>query len=81
MGTGLGVIRLSPTTSLKLGVTYLDRNNIKILPAGGILWKPTPNSLGHLFPCTEVVVLSQHDQQSASVVVPWRGVRRWRLDV
>ncbi len=44
MGTGLGVIRLSPTTSLKLGVTYLDRNNIKILPAGGILWQPNPQT-------------------------------------
>lgn len=41
-GLGLGIARLTPTVTLKLGVMYLDRNNIKLLPAGGVLWTPTP---------------------------------------
>jgi len=41
-GLGLGVLRLTPTLTAKIGVMYLDRNKIKILPAGGLLWTPTP---------------------------------------
>lgn len=41
-GLGLGVFRLTPTLTAKVGAMYLDRNKIKILPAGGILWQPTP---------------------------------------
>jgi hypothetical protein len=41
-GLGLGVFRLTPTMTFKLGAMYLDRNKIKILPAGGLLWTPTP---------------------------------------
>lgn len=40
MGTGLGVVSLSPNVKLKAGVMYLDRNYIKILPSGGIVWTP-----------------------------------------
>ena len=40
MGTGLGWFRLTETTTLKLGATYLDRVDIKLLPAGGIFWYP-----------------------------------------
>ena len=41
-GLALGTARLTPTCMLKLGVVYLDRNDIKLLPAGGILYTPTP---------------------------------------
>jgi len=41
-GLGLGVFRLTPTLTAKIGAMYLDRNRIKILPAGGLLWTPTP---------------------------------------
>jgi hypothetical protein len=41
-GLGLGTARLTPALTLKLGVVYLDRNDIKLLPAGGLLWTPTP---------------------------------------
>jgi hypothetical protein len=41
-GLALGVVRVTPTITAKLGVMYLDRNDIKILPAGGILWQPNP---------------------------------------
>lgn len=42
MGKGLGSIRLTPVSTFKLGVYYLDRNKIKLLPAGGLLWQPNP---------------------------------------
>ena len=40
-GTGLGRFRLTPNLAVKLGVTYLDRVDIKMLPAGGVFWRPT----------------------------------------
>lgn len=43
-GTGLGVLSLTQTLTLKLGVTYLDRVDYKLLPAGGILWTPNPQT-------------------------------------
>jgi hypothetical protein len=42
-GHALGVLSLSPHIQIKAGVMYLDRNVIKILPAGGIVWTPNPN--------------------------------------
>jgi hypothetical protein len=43
-GTGLLVLALTPAVSLKGGVTYLDRVDVKLLPAGGILWRPNPQT-------------------------------------
>jgi hypothetical protein len=40
MGKGLAVLSFSPSFKVKAGVWYLDRNVIKILPAGGIVWTP-----------------------------------------
>ncbi|WP_425613900.1 hypothetical protein NA78x_003744 [Anatilimnocola sp. NA78] len=48
-GLALGVVRLTPTLTAKLGVMYIDRNDIKILPAGGILWQPNPQLRVDLF--------------------------------
>lgn len=42
MGRGLGVYQLSPKMDVRAGVWYLDRNHIKLLPAGGVFWRPTP---------------------------------------
>jgi hypothetical protein len=44
MGQALGRMRLTPTSTLKLGVIYVNRNSVKLLPAGGILCQPTPQS-------------------------------------
>jgi hypothetical protein len=41
MGKGLAVFRLSQHVWLKAGVWYLDRVQVKILPAGGLVWIPT----------------------------------------
>jgi hypothetical protein len=38
------VLALTPTVALKGGVTYLDRLDLKLLPAAGILWRPNPKT-------------------------------------
>jgi hypothetical protein len=43
-GTALLVLNLTPTSTLKAGVEYLDRLDIKILPAFGVLWQPNPQT-------------------------------------
>lgn len=48
-GRGIGRIRLTPQATFKLGVMYLDRNRVKLLPAGGILWQPNPATRLDLF--------------------------------
>ncbi|XZE56450.1 hypothetical protein SH139x_002564 [Planctomycetaceae bacterium SH139] len=44
MGQALGKFRLTPRTTLKAGVMYIDRIRYQLIPAGGILWQPTPYS-------------------------------------
>ena len=41
-GRGEAVFNFSPAFQVKAGILYLDRDLIKMLPAGGIVW--TPNS-------------------------------------
>jgi hypothetical protein len=41
-GLALGTVRLTPALMLKIGAMYIDRNDIKLLPAGGLLWTPNP---------------------------------------
>ncbi|MEM8678055.1 MAG: hypothetical protein AAGF97_01760 [Planctomycetota bacterium] len=43
-GRGLGVLQITPNAAFKLGIEYLDRNDIKLLPAGGVLWTPNPHT-------------------------------------
>jgi hypothetical protein len=43
-GHGLLVLSLSPSVQLKGGVVYLDRIRVKLLPAGGIVWTPSPDA-------------------------------------
>jgi hypothetical protein len=43
MGKGMLVLTFSPSIKLKAGVWYLDRNVVKMLPAGGICWTPNPD--------------------------------------
>lgn len=42
MGQGLFRLRATPTTVLRGGVAYINRNKFKLFPAFGLLW--TPNS-------------------------------------
>jgi len=49
LGKGLGSFRLTPASTVKLGVYYLDRNNWKLIPAGGLLWQPNPYTRFDIF--------------------------------
>jgi hypothetical protein len=42
-GKGMAVLTMSPSVKVKLGVWYLNRNVVKLLPAGGICWTPNPD--------------------------------------
>jgi hypothetical protein len=42
LGRALATVALSPTLDVRFGVVYLDRVDVKILPAGGVYWRPTP---------------------------------------
>jgi hypothetical protein len=39
-GHGLAIYDWSPATKFVLGVAYLDREDVTVLPAGGIIWIP-----------------------------------------
>ena len=43
-GEGFGVFRLTPALTAKVGVWYLNRNDLKLLPAGGLVWQPNPQT-------------------------------------
>jgi hypothetical protein len=44
MGRGLGIITLTPTVQIAVGIVYIDRVQVKLLPAGGIIWIPNPDA-------------------------------------
>lgn len=55
MGKGMAVLNFSPNVRIKAGVWYLDRLQIKMLPAGGICWTPNPDVyFDILFPNPEI---------------------------
>jgi len=49
MGKGLVTFRLTPYSTVRGGVYYLDRNHIKLLPAFGLLYQPTQYSRYDIF--------------------------------
>ncbi len=42
LGRGLGVVSITPQFDFLLGAVYLDRVRTKLLPAGGVRWRPSP---------------------------------------
>ena len=44
-----GWVRLTPQLMLKLGVNYIDRVDLKLLPAVGVLWEPNPETRFDIF--------------------------------
>lgn len=44
LGRGLGLVTINPKWQAALGVWYLDRLRVKILPAGGLIWVPNPDA-------------------------------------
>lgn len=49
LGNAIGVWQMNPTSALKLGVSYLDRLEVKLLPAFGVLWTPNPKTKWDIF--------------------------------
>jgi hypothetical protein len=51
VGRAVFMYQYSPTTRVALGATYLGRDDIKVLPVAGVLWRPTPRwEVDALFP-------------------------------
>jgi hypothetical protein len=42
LGRAVGVMKFTPKFDFRLGVWYLDRNDVKLLPVVGCLWRPNP---------------------------------------
>jgi hypothetical protein len=42
LGRGLASLSVTPQLDVLFGAVYLDRLNVKFLPAGGFYWRPTP---------------------------------------
>ncbi len=49
MGQGLFRVQTTPTTSVRAGVVYIDRNDLKLLPAFGLLWTPNAQTRFDVF--------------------------------
>jgi hypothetical protein len=43
MGRGLASVGVAPNLDILFGAVYLDRVDVKILPAGGVYYRPTPD--------------------------------------
>ena len=43
-GRALGIFAPSPTVQIVAGVLYVDRNDLKLLPAGGVIWTPNEDT-------------------------------------
>jgi hypothetical protein len=43
LGRGLAVISRTPELDVLIGVVYLDRVRLKLVPAGGLRWRPSPD--------------------------------------
>lgn len=48
-GVGLGWVRVNSYTTFKLGVEYLDRIDVKLLPAVGVFLTPNPDLMINLY--------------------------------
>ena len=49
MGRAIGTLQLTPTVQGKAGIVYLDRNQVKLLPALGFTWTPNADSRYDIF--------------------------------
>jgi hypothetical protein len=44
LGRGVGIVTLSPQWQFAVGAWYIDRLSYKLLPAGGFIWRPDPDT-------------------------------------
>ena len=81
-GKGMAVIAIPDTNlTMKIGVWYINREQIKLLPAGGFVWKPSPrHAIRHPLPQSQVhAAAAHHARRHGMVVVSLR--RLWRRGV
>jgi hypothetical protein len=43
LARAMGIVTLSPEWKAAVGIVYLDRLSVKLLPAGGFIWTPNPD--------------------------------------
>lgn len=61
-----GIWKTSDTTSWVFGATYLDREDIQVLPIAGVLWYPNENfKFDLVFPAPKIAVRAWRDCRSA----------------
>ncbi|MHB8952783.1 MAG: hypothetical protein ACYC4U_07360 [Pirellulaceae bacterium] len=69
MGQGMFWVQTTPTTTVRGGVIYIDRNDLKLLPAFGLLWTPnTQTRFDIFFPRPK---LAQHLTTTGSTDLWW----------
>jgi len=65
-GRVIGIYQLRPSTKAVLGVVYLDRDDISLLPVAGLIWTPTDYlKLDLLFPKPRIAIRGYYDCYSA----------------
>jgi hypothetical protein len=65
-GRAIGLYQWRPTTTLALGVVYLDRDDVAVLPAAGVIWTPTDYlKLDLLFPRPRIALRGHGDCHAA----------------
>ena len=77
-GEAVGVYQAGPDLFFVGGVEYLQRNDIHLLPVGGILWQPTPSwELSLIFPEPKIAVELSTSQHLWGYVAAEYGGGRW----
>ena len=77
-GHALGVFRVEPDLFLVAGAQYLQRNDVHVLPVGGILWQPTPSCEFRLvFPEPKIAVELSKSGRLWGYVAAEYGGGRW----
>lgn len=80
-GHALGLFRINPQWFFVGGAQYLQRNDIHLLPLGGLLWQPTPSwEVRFIFPEPKVAVELSARQHLWGYIAAEYGGGRWTYD-
>ncbi|HWB01086.1 MAG TPA: hypothetical protein VG713_21490 [Pirellulales bacterium] len=77
VGRGVALYDITPTAKVALGATYLGRDDIKVLPIAGLLWRPARWEIDALFPKPRVAWNFDKppllDRFTRTRIAPWLG--------
>lgn len=86
-GRAVAVYSYSPTMKWACGLLYLDRDDVPVLPAGGLIWNPSPDwQFDLVFPEPRAAMRTHHDPCGPDVWVyvggefgggQWGVTRAW----